>query len=151
MLEAELENIQSGTAPRSTGLEPKRLKMTQNLESNAYAVNCSAQTPDSRIYVGFSSRSESTQVKTHSSLDRRVLDLTENLQILLVQIESAKQRLEKKRKEMEELPDALDRRGKVCATCHKSGHNKAKCTNHPCTDMNLCKLKDKHPELQVSK
>lgn len=35
-----------------------------------------------------------------------------------------------------------------CATCHKSGHNKARCTNHPCTDVNLCKLKDKHPELQ---
>ena len=28
VLEAELENIRSGTAPRSTGLEPKRLKMT---------------------------------------------------------------------------------------------------------------------------
>ena len=39
---------------------------------------------------------------------------------------------------MEELPDAHDRRGKVCATCHKSGHNKARCTNHPCADVNLC-------------
>ena len=148
VLEAELENIRSAAAPRSTGLEPKRLKMAQNLESNAYAANCSAQTPDSSVYGGFVSRSESTQVKTHSSLDRRALDLTENLQILLVQIESAKQQLEKKRKEMKELPDAHDRRGKVCATCHKSGHNKARCTNHPCTDVNLCKLKDKHPELQ---
>ena len=99
-LEAELENIRSAKAPRSTVLEPKRLKMTQNLESNAYAVNCSAQKPDSSVYGGFSSRSESAQVKTHSSLDRRALDLTENLQILLVQIESAKQQLEKKRKEI---------------------------------------------------
>ena len=148
VLEAELENIRTGTAPRSTGLEPKRLKMTQNLESNAAAASCSTEIPDSSIYAGFSSRSESTQVKTHSSLDRRALEHTENLQILLVQIESAKQQLEKKRKEMEELPDAHDRRGKVCATCHKSGHNKARCTNHPCTDVNLCKLKDKHPELQ---
>jgi len=46
VLEAELENIRSGTAPRSSSLEPKRLKMTQNLESNAYEANCSAQTPD---------------------------------------------------------------------------------------------------------
>ena len=75
VLEAELENIRSGTASRSTGLEPKRLKMTQNLVNNAYATNFSAQTPDSSIYDGFSSRSESTQVKTHSSLDRRALDL----------------------------------------------------------------------------
>ena len=150
VLEAELGNIRSGTAPRSTGLEPKRLKMTQNLESNAYAGNSSAQTPDTNFYGGFSSKSESsaTQVKTHSSLDRRALEHTENLQILVVQIESAKQQLEKKRKEIEELSDVHERRGKVCATCHKSGHNKARCTNHPCTDVNLCKLKDKHPELQ---
>lgn len=88
--------------------------MTQNLESNAYAANCSAQTPDSSIYGGFYSRSESTQVKTHSSLDRTALEHTENLQILVVQIESPKQQPEKKRKEIEELPDVHDRRGKVC-------------------------------------
>ena len=75
VLEAELENIPSGTAPRSTGLEPKRLKMAQNLERNAYAANCNAQTPNSSVYGGFSSRSESTQVKTHT-LYRRALDLT---------------------------------------------------------------------------
>ena len=66
-------------------------KMSQNLESNAYAANCSAEAPDSSSYGGFSSRSESTQVKTHSSLDQRALEHTENLQILLVQIGSAKQ------------------------------------------------------------
>ena len=148
VLEAELENIQSATPPRSTGLQPKRLKMSQNSESNTYAANCSTETPDSSSYGGFSSRSESTQVKTHSFLDRIALEHTENLQILLVQIVSAKQQLEKKRKEMEESPHAHDRREKVCATCHKSGHNKARCTNNPCTDLNLCKLKDKHPELQ---
>ena len=80
VLEAELENIRSATEPQSTGLEPKRLNMTQKLESNAYAANCSAQTPGSSVYGGFSNRSESTQVKTHCSLDR---------------IESAWQRLEK--------------------------------------------------------
>ena len=65
-----------------------------------------------------------------------------------MQIESAKQQLKKKRKEMEELPDAHDRRGKVCATCNKSGDDIARCTTHPCTDVNLCKLNDKHLELQ---
>lgn len=53
VLEAELENIRRGTAPESTGPEPKRLKMTQNLESNAYAANCSTHTPDSSLYGGF--------------------------------------------------------------------------------------------------
>ena len=137
-------------APRLTGLEPKRLKMTQNLESNTYAANCREQTPDSSIYHGgFSSRSESTQhEKAHRPLDRRALELTENLQVLVVQIESAKQQLDKKRKEIEELPNVHGRCGRVCATCHKAGHNKAGCTNHPCNVVNLCKLKDKHPELQ---
>lgn len=55
---------------------------------------------------------------------------------------------EKKRKEIEELSDVYDGYGKVCATCHKSGHDKARCTNHPCTDVNFCSLKEKHPELQ---
>lgn len=59
---------------------------------------------------------------------------TENLQILLVPLESAKRQLEKKEK-MEELPDAYDQRRKVCATCHRFGHNKARCTKHPRTDV----------------
>ena len=36
----------------------------------------------------------------------------------------------------------------MCATCHKSGHNKARRTNHSCTDVSLCKLKDEDPDLQ---
>ena len=87
-------------------------------------------------------------MKAHNPLDGRALELTENLQVLVVQIESAKQQLERKRKEIEEVPNVHELRGKVCATCHKAGHNKSWCTNHPCTDVNLCKLKDKHPELQ---
>ena len=70
--------------------------MTQNLESNAYAANCSTQKRESSIYGGFYSRSESTQVQTHSYLDRRALNHTETLQILVVQIEIATQQLEKK-------------------------------------------------------
>ena len=65
-----------------------------------------------------------------------------------MQIESAKQQLEKKRKEIQELSNVDDQHRKVCATCHKSGHNKVRCTNHPCADVNLSKLKDKYPELQ---
>ena len=60
-----------------------------------------------------------------------------------MQVESAKEQLEKKRKALEEFPDGHERRGKVCGKCHKSGHNKAKCKNNPCCDVSLCRLKDK--------
>ena len=46
---------------------------------------------------------------------------------------------------MEDFPKVS--RGKVCAVCHSSGHNSAKCTQMPCNDVNVCKIKEKHPEL----
>ena len=61
-----------------------------------------------------------------SPLDRRALEQTENLKVLSVQVESARHELEKKRKEMEDLPAVHERRGKVCTVCHKQGHNKTK-------------------------
>lgn len=38
---------------------------------------------------------------------------------------------------------------KVCALCHASGHNRAKCNKSSCDDVNFCKLKDKHPKLST--
>lgn len=32
--------------------------------------------------------------------------------------------------------------------CHVSGHNKSKCSGNPCVDANICRLPEKHPELQ---
>jgi len=138
VLEAELEKIRTGTVRRSPGLEPRRLSMSQYLDRNVYD-SFTEQTPESSTCEyrrvdkqSFSSssasrQSESTQLKTHSPLDRRALEHSENLQILAVQVESAKEQLEKKRKALEEFPDGHKRRGKVCGRCHKSGHNKAKC------------------------
>ena len=83
-----------------------------------------------------------------SPLDRRALEQTLNLKVLSVQVESARHELEKKRKEMEDLPAVHERQGKVCTVCHKQGHNKTKCTNMACFDVSVCKLKDKHPEIQ---
>jgi len=54
------------------------------------------------------------------------------------------------KKEIEELPDVHDQRKMVCSTCHKSGHNKTRCTKKAIYQCDLCKLKDKHPELQKS-
>ena len=37
-------------------------------------------------------------------------------------------------------------RGRVCNNCHATGHTKTTCRNPPCSDIDSCKLKDKHPE-----
>ncbi|CAH3179949.1 unnamed protein product, partial [Porites evermanni] len=63
----------------------------------------------------------------HSPLDRRAIELSENLKLLEVQVQSAKSHLQGKQKVLDDLPKAHERRGKVCAICHTSGHNRAKC------------------------
>ena len=75
--------------------------------------------------------------------------MSENLKVLEVQVESAKSHLQGKQRALDDLPKAHERRGKVCAICHTSGHNRAKCNKIPCNDVNLCKIKDKHPELMT--
>ena len=64
-----------------------------------------------------------------------------------MQVESAKSYLQGKQKALEDLPNVHERRGKVSAVCHTSGHNRTNCKKVPCNDVNTCKLKDKHPEL----
>ena len=79
-------------------------------------------------------------------MDRRAIELSENLKLLEVQVQSAKSHLQGKQKVLDDLPKVHERRGKVCAI-YTSGHNRAKCNEVPCHDVNFCKLKDKHPEL----
>ena len=50
-----------------------------------------------------------------------------------------------KQKALEDFPKVS--RGKVCAVCHWLGHNRAKCTQMPCNDVNVCKIKEKHPSI----
>ena len=88
-------------------------------------------------------------VPNQSPLDRRALEMSENLKVLEVQVESAKSHLQGKQRALDDLPKAHERRGKVCAICHTSGLNRAKCNKIPCNDVNLCKIKDKHPELMT--
>ena len=68
-------------------------------------------------------------------------------ELLEVQVQSTKSHLQGKQKMLDDLPKAHEQRGKVCAISHTSGHNRAKCNEVPCHDVNFCKLKDKHPEL----
>ena len=86
---------------------------------------------------------------TQSPLDRRAVELYENVTLLEVQVESATSHLQGKKKALKDLPAANDRRGKVCTFCHTSDHNRTDCKKTPCNDVNSCKLKDKHPELST--
>ena len=80
-----------------------------------------------------------------SPLDRRALELSENLKLLELQVESAKNHIQGKQKALEDFPQVS--RGKVCAVYHWSGHNGAKCMQMPCSDVNVCKIKEKHPSI----
>ena len=80
-----------------------------------------------------------------SPLERRALELSENLKLLELQVESAKIHIQGKQKALEDFPKVS--RGKVCAVCHWLGHNRAKCTQMPCNDVNVCKIKEKHPSI----
>ena len=51
---------------------------------------------------------------TQSPLDRRAVELYENVTLLEVQVESATSHLQGKKKALKDLPAANDRRGKVC-------------------------------------
>ena len=37
-------------------------------------------------------------------------------------------------------------RGRVCNNCHATGHTKIACRNPPCSNIDSCKIKDKHHE-----
>ena len=110
------------------------------------------RSPDAAINVSFqvsATTSNQSPRTIQSPLDRRAAELSENLKLLEVQVKSAKSHLQGKQKSFEELPNIHERRGKVCAICYTSGHNRTNCKKIPCNDVNTCKLKDKHPELLI--
>lgn len=154
VLEAELSNIKTETRRQPNQcnhLEPKRLVMSPSLNKTSQQ-----QASEAAINFGLeaspgasATTSNQSAQATQSPLDRRATELSENLKLLEVQIESAKSHLQGKQKALEDLPNAYERRGKVCAICHTSGHNRTNCKKSPCDDVNSCKLKDKHPELMT--
>ena len=143
VLEAELCSIKT----ESGRLEPKRLNMTPGMSSAPQQ-----RSPEAAINESFEASATTTDQSSRtiqSPLDRRAVELSENLKLLEVQVESAKSHLQGKQRAFEELPNIHERRGKVCAICHTSGHNRTNCKKMPCNDVNTCKLKDKHPELSA--
>ena len=72
--------------------------------------------------------------------------MEENLQVLKIQIVSAKQELDKLNSASRHFQSLSDIRARLCNNCHCYGHTKATCSKSPCTDISLCKVKEKHPE-----
>ena len=149
ILEAELNNIKAENHRQPTQLEPKRLNYIPSA-STAATVKETSQPyfPEAAAdNIGLAIAPNQSPQILQSPLDRRAIELSENRKLLEVQVESAKRHLQGKQKALDDFPNAHERRGKVCAICHTSGHNRSKCNKSPCHDVNLCKLKDKHPEL----
>lgn len=72
--------------------------------------------------------------------------MNENLLVLRVQIKTAKEELEKLNQQEKTYKSLVGLRARVCNNCHTSGHTKTTCRNLPCTDIDSCKIKEKHPE-----
>ena len=81
-----------------------------------------------------------------SPLDFRRQEIEENVQILKVQVASAKEELEKLNCESRHFQSLSEIRGRLCNNCHCCGHTKVKCSKAPCKDINACKIKKRHPE-----
>ena len=81
-----------------------------------------------------------------SHLDFQRQEIEENVQILKVQVASAKEELEKLNCESRHFQSLSEIRGRLFNNCHCCGHTKVKCSKAPCTDINACKIKEKHPE-----
>ena len=81
-----------------------------------------------------------------SPLDFQRWEIEENVQILKVQVASAKEELEKLNCESRHFQSLSEIRDRLCNNCHCFGNTKVKCSKAPCTDINAFKIKEKHPE-----
>ena len=94
-LEAELKNIKTETARRPNHHEPKRLNMTACESGVERSVDTTPQqqSPQAATNCGFeaiATPSNQSSETFQSPLDRRALELSENLKLLELQVESAK-------------------------------------------------------------
>ena len=77
-----------------------------------------------------------------SPLNFQRQEIEENVQILKVQVASAKEELEKLNCESRHFQSLSEIRGRLCNNCHCCGHTNVKCSKAPCTDINACKIKE---------
>ena len=81
-----------------------------------------------------------------SPLDSKQQEMKDSLTVLQVQIVTAKEALQKFNKLENDYVTLSSLRGRVCNNCHATGHTKTTCRSPPCSNIDSCKIKDKHPE-----
>lgn len=86
--------------------------------------------------------------ETKTPLDHVKTELHENVQLKKTLLASAEEELQKVTRENESLTPLSSLRERLCGNCHKPGHTKPKCSSSPCASHELCRLRDKHPELK---
>ena len=81
-----------------------------------------------------------------SPLDSKQQEMKDSLTVLQVQIVTAKEALQNFNKLENDYVTLSSLRGRVCNNCHATGHTKTTCRSPPCSNIDSCKIKDKHPE-----
>ena len=155
ILEKELEEI------KKPPLQPKELfpflyTGPFQVVNSAVAVGSLAPSvPCSNISTGVAGTSQDDKSAgsdgighpSYRYLEKKGAKLTENLSFIQTQLTSAVDQLEAVRNRYAEASSKVNsRRGKLCTKCHMPGHNKARCLNPPCEDMNSCGASERHPE-----
>ena len=123
----DMEMPSSSASDEFESLQPKHLSFTP--------------TPGAHLAA-----TTATKNAEKSPLDCQRQEMEETLQVLKVQIASAKQELGKLNSESRHFQSLSDIRARLCNNCHLSGHTKVKCSKPPCTDISVCKIVEKHPE-----
>lgn len=124
---------------------PKKCRRTERAESEPDMEQNSGASLEPKQLL-FTPESAASKSLKQSPLDAQQQEIEDNLQMLRVQITSAKDELAKLNERQKEFRSLGEIRARVCNNCHQGGHTKTTCSGLPCNDINRCKIKDKHPE-----
>lgn len=151
IMEKEIENLKKPSLALKE-LFPHPSSSIKNNFSPSLSVNNSMNNASLASSNSGNGESAGTSKNTQQEgyLDRKAMEMSNNLTVLETQIQSAKEHLETVQIEYEQSGSkAVRRRGKLCANCHMPGHYKSKCNNTPCTNMKNCSVSEKHPEAKT--
>lgn len=163
ILETELNNLKQQNLPPRELFPPVQVqRQTFSLQmSSEAATQPSVQLP-ALVTPGVTPSANSHQATLHlpqslenvqsaqpssSYLDKRQLQMTQDVQLMQVQLNSAKDQLALRKKEIDDCDSIAEKRAKICSTCHLPGHTKPKCKHGPCLGFQSCRLPAKHPEV----
>ena len=138
MRRLDFEPRNPSTSDQLSCLEPKQLSF------NLTTLSSTSFTQD--VQASSTRTSTLNDQKGLSPLDSKQQEMTENLTVLRVQVATAKEELGKLNQQGKEYMTLASLRGCVCNNCHATGHTKTTCRNPPCSNIDSCKIKDKHPE-----